>query len=232
MINWLLQTTQAHPDLARGVPPAGLLGAEEAAHFATLTVAKRRRDWLLGRWTAKQLLQQMLWQQWGVQVALDQVQVLNGRTHAPHVQIAAAIPADIRPLLSISHANSHAFCAALLEPHLPIGADMEEIAPRSPQFVQDYFTLAEQALVRRAAPHMVDTLVTAVWSGKEAVLKALQLGLTIDTRAVTCLINPVPMPPQTWTLFAVELDARRIGETRPLLGWWRVQDGFVLTLVA
>lgn len=231
MINWLLQTTQAHPDLARGVPPAGLLGAEEAAHFATLTVPKRRRDWLLGRWTAKQLLRQMLWQQWGVQVALEQVQVLNGRTHAPHVQIDASISEDITPLLSISHANSHAFCAALLETHPPIGADMEEIAPRSTGFVQDYFTPAEQALVRQAAPPMVDTLVTAVWSGKEAVLKALQLGLTVDTRAVTCLIEPPTALPHVWTPFAITLDETRLPDARPLLGWWRVQDGFVLTLV-
>ncbi len=232
MIDWLVQTTTAHPLLARGVPPAGLLGPAEAAHFATLTVAKRRRDWLLGRWTAKHLLQQMARTQWGVELALDAVQVLNGRTHAPQVQLNADIPAGWLPALSISHANSHAFCAALPGPHPPIGADIEEIAPRSARFGQDYFTPAEQALVRQAAPEMGDVLVTAVWSGKEAALKALQLGLTVDTRAVTCLIEPLAALPHAWTPFTIELDGARLPQVRPLQGWWRVQDGFVLTLAA
>ncbi|MCZ7667962.1 MAG: 4'-phosphopantetheinyl transferase superfamily protein [Chloroflexi bacterium] len=66
---------------------------------------------------------------------------------------------------------------------------MERIASRSPEFVTDYFTKEEQVLVDRASADMRDVAVTAVWSAKEAALKALHLGLTVDTRAVTCLLE-------------------------------------------
>ncbi|MCB8986887.1 MAG: 4-phosphopantetheinyl transferase family protein [Ardenticatenaceae bacterium] len=46
----------------------------------------------------------------------------------------------------------------------------------------------------------------AVWSAKEAVLKALHLGLTVDTRCVECLIAPVAERPSTWTPFTIGCD--------------------------
>ncbi|MCA9962504.1 MAG: 4-phosphopantetheinyl transferase family protein [Anaerolineales bacterium] len=231
MINWLVQTAAAFPGLAQGMPPAGLLGAAEAAHFARLRTEKRRRDWLLGRWTAKHLLQQVLRERCGTEVPLAELQVLNGHTHAPVVQCGAVARADL-PSISISHSNSHAFCAALPRRNPPIGADIEQIAPRSPQFVQDYFTAVEQDLVQQAVPEMQATLVTAIWSAKEAALKALQVGLMVDTRCVTCLFAVTAVPPQAWTPFAIELDASRLRVAPPLQGWWRVLNGFVLTLAA
>jgi 4'-phosphopantetheinyl transferase len=51
----LLQSLDAAQGLANGLAPAGLLAPEERERYETFRVPKRRRDWLLGRWTAKQL---------------------------------------------------------------------------------------------------------------------------------------------------------------------------------
>ena len=66
VIQWLIQNTAAHPSLADAEAPPGMLSAEETAIFAGFKVFKRRQDWLLGRWTAKHLLQEMIFQKSGL----------------------------------------------------------------------------------------------------------------------------------------------------------------------
>ncbi|MBE2224326.1 MAG: 4-phosphopantetheinyl transferase family protein, partial [Anaerolineae bacterium] len=74
--------------------------------------------------------------------------------------------------------------------------------------------------------------VTAVWSAKEAVLKALHLGLTVDTRSVACLLDVGEERPLTWTPFPIHCDDTRLPQAAPpLTGWWRTYENFVLTLV-
>lgn len=249
MIHWLTQSAAAHPDLALGLSsPAGLLTPAEEARFEALKTDKRRRDWLLGRWTAKQLLQTVLAAKMGQPPSLQTITIHNQLNGAPVARYHH--PLD-EPLLlpdwftlSISHAGDHAFCALVEQPDWPLGADIEQIMPRAAVFVSDYFTPAEQALLEQSPPEHYPMLVTAIWSAKEAALKALQLGLTVDTRAVACLIAPVAEPPQAWTPFAIELNREmlagklpppsatpRRGELR-LEGWWQTIPGYVLTLAA
>lgn len=226
MIEWLVQTAADLPAAGEG-----LLGPDERRAYAALRTEKRRQEWLLGRWTAKLLLQRLIRARCGETVPLAALQVLNGRTRAPVVRCDGV--AEL-PVLSVSHSNRHAFCAALERPSPPIGADIERIEPRSATFVADYFTAAERALVAQAPPDLQATAVTAIWSAKEAALKALQVGLSIDTRRVTCLVR-VETAVADWTPFAIEVDwddkLRQHGQSE-LRGWWRVQEGFVLTLVA
>jgi phosphopantetheinyl transferase (holo-ACP synthase) len=82
------------------------------------------------------------------------------------------------------------------------------------------------------AGEMRNVAVTAVWSAKEAVLKALHLGLTVDTRSVACMIEPLGERPLTWTPFTIHCDNTKLAQTAPALtGWWRTYENFVLTLV-
>lgn len=189
---------------------------------------KRREDWLLGRWTAKRLLQTVIWEHDGVTLPLDMITIGNDADGVPNCQLPIAnCPLSI----SISHANGRAFAAAIEKPHAPIGADMERIQPRPAGFVEEYFTLAEIALGYGLVGPERAVWETAVWSAKEAVLKALHLGLSVNTRAVSCLIEPVDRPPTWWTPFAIRCDNGRLPQPAPpLTGWWRVEDGFVLTI--
>lgn len=217
---YLIQSRHAHPALAYGIPPAGLLSEAEAMRFAALKTQKRRRDWLLGRWTAKHLIQQLVWQKRSEWLPLAAVSIVNDADGVPLVNGQYA--------LSISHSHGYAFCA-VTEGGV-IGADMERIEPRIKHFAADYFTADELDRLPLTDGRLRDTMITAVWSAKEAVLKALHLGLSVDTRAVHCLMEPAVQPEQ-WRPFAIQVDGQRIGRPAPsLTGWWCTMDSFVLTI--
>jgi 4'-phosphopantetheinyl transferase len=228
-VSTLIQSRQAHPALARGVPPDGLLSRAETEKFNSLKTDKRRRDWLLGRWTAKQLLQQAIYQRTGRKLPLDEIEIGNDADGVPIVNCDLSI-VNYEWALSISHAQGHAFCA-VREGGRAIGVDLERIEPRLAGFAVAYFTDVEQErITHHASRFTYDALVTAVWSAKEAVLKALHLGLSVDTRAVTCLLEVPDAAADGWLPFTVQPDPQRLPPTPALQGWWRVIDGFVLTL--
>ena len=253
MIHWLIQSITAHPDLAHGQAPPGLLSKAETTIFNGFSVRKRRQDWLLGRWTTKLLLQEIIHRQLGRLLPLDSIAVLPGPDGAPRLSFTSA-GSDLSPAFSVSISHSHgfSFCAVVTAPNWPLGADMELIEPRSPSFVADFFTAEEQEQVRESAPAVREALVTAVWSGKEAALKAVRQGLRSDTRSVSChfaggiaaglpgseadsLIraNGGIAGAAPWQSFAIRWQRAAAGAHHPpLKGWWMVRGSHVLTLAA
>lgn len=233
MIHWLMQSAQAHPDLARGVPPAGLLSALERARFEQLVTPKRKRDWLCGRWTAKLLLQKLYREEAGHTIPLDSFSITNNADGVPLVTGHWSLGTNYS--LSLSHSHDHAFCAVIERSYSRIGVDMERIVSRGDGFVEDYFTTTEQALFRAAQNAEFgrrNICINGTWSAKEAVLKALHLGLSVDTRAIQCLLEPFIEPPTRWTSFTIRCDDSRLPRPAPTLaGWWQVQGEFVLTVV-
>lgn len=193
MIRWLVQSVHDHPDLARGEAPPGLLSAAESAHLVSLSVPKRRRDWLLGRWTAKHLLAAYLDEE-GSAPLLAEITIANDPTGAPYACFDLPEPDCRIPIsLTISHSDGISFCALVPQDdaqpgsaRLPfVGADVEQIEPRAASFVRDFFTGQEQATLAAVPPQSHDRMATAIWSAKEAALKALHLGLSVDTRRVS-----------------------------------------------
>lgn len=230
MIHWLVQRLDDYPDLAAEQAPARLLAPAEQARFAAMTNPKRRGDWLLGRWTAKQLLQALARQN-GRTAPLSAITIASDKDGAPYTRFGARSGAGWS--LSLSHSHGVAFCAATAGA-CRLGADIEWIEPRAPGFARDYLTPAELALVVRAGAAR-DCLLTAMWSGKEAALKALRIGLRVDTRSVSCLIAPEREAATGWQPFWLAWDERCFGQEMsplPAAGWWRLWQGFVLTLVA
>ena len=236
MIHWLLESTSTHPGLAQGICPDGLLNDAELRHWHSLRTPKRRREWLLGRWTAKRLLQAVIARQCGLQLPYERLTILNAPSGAPIVSAACLE----RVTLSFSHCGERAFGAAwvqdLMHPDAPcaLGADLERVEPRIATFADDYFSSPERNLVSRSDPAARDLVITALWSAKEAALKAAHLGLTVDARAVTCWIDPVEEPPRAWTPFQVTWDSRRLQRHArvPVQGWWRSDGDCVMTLAA
>ena len=195
MIRWLVQTVRDCPDAARAEAPPGLLSPAEAAHLARLAFPKRRQEWLLGRRTAKRLLAAHLDEQ-DAAPPLAQITVANDPTGAPYALIESGRDAGRIPVsLTISHSRGVAFCALAAQAgaveagtaaRLPrVGGDVELIEPREASFVRDYFAPDEQAAVTAAPAVWRDGLTTVIWSVKEAALKALRLGLSVDPRWVT-----------------------------------------------
>jgi len=213
-----------------GDSDVGPLHSSEREVYASLRAPKRRHDWLLGRRVAKRLIQSALADHTGGVLAPDEIVILNHPDGWPQVSLLG--PGEAAPplTLSISHAGNHAFCAVAFGANVPLGADIEAVEPRSPGFVADYFTATERDLIEAAAEDRRPTLANAVWSGKEAALKAIRRGLAEDTRLVTCLPleNAVD---HGWRRLEYHWEAAgRI--LPPLEGRWRAQDGFVMTLAA
>lgn len=231
MIHWLTQSHEVIPHTAVTGQRTLFLSEKEAARLASLPTEKRRRDWLLGRWTTKRLLQTVIWETKNTTVPLDLITVSNDPDGVPMIE--SQLPMiDGKFSLSISHSHGHALVTAVAKPNWPIGCDLEKIAPRDEMFINDYFTETEVLLVRQAAGKQRDLLVTAVWSAKEAVLKALHLGLSVDTQAVACLLDPGKQPSDSWVPFKIRCDNKRLPKTVPhLSGWWRTMNQFVMTLV-
>ncbi len=223
MIEWLVQTQAAHPALAQGTFPAGMLSPAEQAHYEGLKTEKRRRDWLLGRWTAKQLAAHLLQSEYGHSFPLATIEVENEPGGAPRLRLP--LP-GFSWELSLSHSRGQAVGAVVRRPGIRLGVDMEYVEPRAKHFIKDYFTAGEQAAVCQCATALRDHWVTAIWSAKEATLKATRLGLSVDTRCVECWLQPTGTLSQEWT----PLVALFQGEQR-LNGWWRSAGNFVITMV-
>ena len=238
MIRWTLRAGPAPAGKGGSLP--AWLGPAERAHAARLLVPKRRADFLLGRWAAKELLAGLLAGAEGPAPPLDAYEIVPGPRGAPLVlrPDGGRLPVGV----SVSHSDGTAFCAAWSDPDdaLAAGADLERIEPRSEAFVRDFFTEAETAAWEaRAAGRPRDALATGLWSAKEAVLKALRLGLTVDTRGIDCDLYPAAAPADDslpgpegdgWKRFTTRLAPATAGGDGNLAGFWREKEGFVLTL--
>jgi 4'-phosphopantetheinyl transferase len=228
MIDWLLQTMADLPAL----PAEAWLSLPERERLAALRVEKKRREWLLGRWTAKRLVQAALLREGRGQVELADLSITPAADGAPELQIGrGSVWAGGALTISISHSGGRAFCA--LGPEgAAVGADIETVCPRAPSFAGDFFGAGELALVAGASAARRDRLVTAIWSAKEAALKALRLGLTVDTRLVECLVPDIEAGVAGWAPLTATCHPSLGAPPAGLRCWWRSHEETVLTLAA
>lgn len=227
-LHWLFLSEAAAPSSIGDDRPAWL-SAEEAAVAQALRTEKRRADWLLGRRAAKQLVAELVRTRDAQELPLDQIVILPHADGWPIVTFPrhGNLPAVS---LSISHSHGSAFCAAFEVDRAIPGADIELIEPRSTGFAAEYFTPPEQSLLALAPAQQRVTLTNAIWSGKEAALKAIRRGLAEDTRLVTCLPHPLTAEHQPWLPMPIRW-AEADGQQWPALaGRWRLLDQFVVTL--
>jgi 4'-phosphopantetheinyl transferase len=253
VIDWLTCLADDCPELG-GERPPGFLSASEREVWPGLRFPKRRREWLLGRWTAKCLLQRC--HPAYRSLPLQAITVGNDADGAPYLSVEGEGPLAMS--LSISHRDDRAFCA--LSSTLPpfVGADLERVEPRDPAFAHDFFTHGEDARVWACTPSQRDTLITVVWSAKEAMLKALHHGLRVDTRSVEILHaagleegNVVARPPSgavepdefrskpqlpevTWHELRVQCAPELWPARAPAVvgAWWRPWGTYVLTVAS
>jgi phosphopantetheinyl transferase len=195
------------PELARAAAPPGWLSADEEATLAGLRFPARRRKWLLGRIAAKRAIGELLAAEAPPPAAIEIANLPSGQ---PYARIGGR---RFERSLSLSHRDPLGV-AAVAPPGLAIGVDVEEVTPRDPALVRTFFTAAEAAAVAAAPAAEAARLVALVWSGKEAVLKALGLGLRRDPRTID--IGPARAAgadaPPGWRRLAVALAAAPAGE--------------------
>lgn len=192
------------------------LSDRERAFAASLRVAKRHNDWLLGRWTAKLAVGAYLGE-------ASEVEIHAGADGAPEaVRRGERLPVSI----SLSHSSGACLCV-VAPPAISVGCDIERIETRDENFAADYFTGEEQALLRRAPADDHPLIATLIWSAKESALKVLRQGLRRDTRSVVVDLDPAPAG-RGWDRFSV----RCAESARTLPGWWKRHGEFILAIAA
>ena len=149
------------------------LTSKERAHLDSLHVEKRRNDWRLGRWTAKCAVCR-LHELIGAPCGSLDVEIEVAASGAPSIR-----DSDLQ--ISLSHRSGKGLC--VLSRYRPLGCDLELIEHRSKEFVSDCLNESERSFLGRFQAEQ-STLVALLWSAKESALKALQLGLRVDTRYV------------------------------------------------
>ena len=216
------------------------LSASEILSLGRLRFAKRRNDWQLGRWTAKRALAACL-NLPSDPLALSNIEIRAAASGAPE----ALLFNQIAPVsISLSHRAGIALCVVAL-PGPDIGCDLELVEPRSHSFIADYLTVHEQALVQRTLEEEQSLLVTLLWSAKESALKALHVGLRLDTTCMDVTLDDGSPPPAGQSrqdlplipMAHVDPDGWRplhvcySGE-QVFSGWWRHTDHMVRTVVS
>lgn len=198
----------------------GWLTAGERDTAGSFKIEKRRRDWLLGRYAAKRAL------------ATSDHEFDGGLAHweirADH-DGAPRVWRDGQPAsaeISLSHSGGRAMCV-VAPPDTAPGCDLERIEPRSPPFVDTFFTARECALVAETPVADQPLMVTLIWSAKESALKVLRHGLTKDTRSIE-VETQLGDGMEGWQALLMH----RLDTSERLHGWWRTDAGFVLTVAA
>jgi len=171
---------------------APLLTERERAVLAAFPAEKRRREWLAGTLAAKAAVRERLGP-----IPWLQMEVLNG----PDKDRLVTVPAGLPPVgVTLTHAAGIAVAEAF-DPRVErVGIDVDEVAERAPAFLEEAFTAAERAEIG-ASP----ARATAAWCLKEAVLKALGVGLSVPLHSVQVSLGP---PPQA--TLSGEAEARRL----------------------
>jgi 4'-phosphopantetheinyl transferase len=197
------------------------LSADEIIRLRGMRIPKRRADWLLGRWTAK----------WAVAQVLALASELHWFTQAEIRSAASGAPeffvrnqrADLT--ISLSHRGEFAACS-VARGKIALGCDIELIEPHSEAFLADYFSAEEQHLVRSHGADR-DFLLALLWSAKESALKALETGLRAHTCSVVACPDISSSGRGAWARLLVGHTSGRVFN-----GWWQRSGDLIRTLVA
>jgi 4'-phosphopantetheinyl transferase len=201
------------------------LSATEDERVKTLRFTKRRTEWLVARWTAKNALAAIL----GLPsdrrtlARLEIRSILQGPARgAPEVFLDG-----VRLATSVSLTDRAGWAVCALAESAGIGCDLELVEPRSQGFVRDFFLPGEQRLVSDPPfETSFDLMANLIWSAKESALKVLRTGLRRDTRSVQVVLPP-DASEGGWRALIT-----RAEEGAVFTGWWRQYGTFLLTMVA
>jgi phosphopantetheinyl transferase len=220
-IYWIEQTQADWPE------GDSWLTAPEKLQAESFQVPKPRTEWLLGRWTAKLAIAELLHLDPALET-LALIELQKAPDGAPFVLIMDE-PAPLA--VSISHRAGSALCA-VVSSGAAVGCDLEQIEPHSDAFLSDYFTREEQEFIDGCSAEDRWRATALLWSAKESVLKLLHAGLRLDTKSVSVRLNDSAGDagddaPNRWNAFRAEYVNGSM-----FRGWCRNSSTLVRTLVA
>ena len=147
-----------------------LASVDEVSSFA---VEKRRREHLTGRWLLAQALEQ-----WGIHP--NQVEVQRTEQRAPVLSYLSGLWINTPlPSISIGHSSGWAY-VALIEANWSVGIDAELANRGIAENAFDMMSRGKELTWLQQNPSRAIEL----WTGKESVQKALQLGMHLNPRKI------------------------------------------------
>ena len=161
---------------AQSLLPSGvteILNDPERKQFEKFRSPKRRQEWFAGRLAAKRLVRRKLGGS-GSRISLQDIRILARESGEPCVELPPSFEVQWRYPLSISHSGRYAV-AALAGVGKRVGADVETVAPREKSWLE---LVAHDSEI---FPGLREDAVgqTVLWTLKEAVVKALGVGLSV-----------------------------------------------------
>ncbi len=177
---------------------------------------KRYLESRLSRFTAKAAIARSL-QLVPEPATLRDIVIRNAADGAPEAFYRSA---DIDAVIAMTDRADWAV-TALLRGGGRVGCDLELVEERSPAFIIDYLTQAEQDSVAASADP--DVAVNLIWSAKESALKVMRTGLRRDTREVEVTLHDAS--PAAWQRLTI-----RSREGRVFPGYWARFGDFLLTV--
>lgn len=208
-VGWL---TRSLADVPSG---EAWLGSGERAILARFCFARRRRDWLLGRWTSKLAVAAV------TGAAPERIEILAAPDGAPEPYLDGA-PAPFA--LSLSHRAGRAL-AVVARGTVRVGCDLEFVEPRSGAFLRTWLSPAEQAIVR-ASGECDAQAANLLWTAKEAAAKLRREGLRLDVRDAVAEIGAIAPAAGAWRALRVEWEGGTIA------GWWLAEGDWVMSVAA
>ena len=168
-----------------GVTFDELVDAEERVAYDRLISTRRKGEWLAARVAVKTLVAEFIRDFSGTALSPADVRIRKDERKAPHIEIPGI---DRVPAISISHSGGLSIAALTCSADsTSIGLDLEEIEQRDDSFARNYFSEQELAL---GVIEDRSTLLAVLWTIKEAVSKALGVGLhaRLEEFEVTSLV--------------------------------------------
>lgn len=146
------------------------LSSREKEFFNSFRFAKRKREWLGGRLTAKYATFMLLELAVSMELFAD-VSILPGKNGSP-VFSSSLIPANRLPSLSISHSGN--FAVAIAAASKSCGIDIQQVSDKTRRVADRFCAPHEEAYLKEHLPQLKEAeQLTLLWSAKEAVKKSL-----------------------------------------------------------
>ena len=212
-IFWIIQNLSDVPE------EDSWLSEKERETLSRFHVPKRRNDWRLGRWTAKQAAFGFLRD---ISPSRNEAEIMAAEDGAPQLFLPGGSPAPVS--ISISHSHGRGFCALHPE-RQAVGCDLERIESKQIDFFEDYFTPEEIAFCSRQSERFYPDACYLVWCVKETCLKILREGLRRDTRSVQ-VEAAFPAEAGAWCRWTGHCKIT----SRNFQGWWKRDDRFIYAL--
>lgn len=198
------------------------LHKSEKEVFSGFKFPKKQNDWLLGRWTAKHAVKHFQRKHYP-KLELSDIEIISASDGAPEVYHKGS---PLGVLISLSHRHGMGFCV-ITSTGIQLGCDVEKIENRSALFVKDYFTEKEHAIVLDSLSDDQALCTNLIWSAKESTLKAIRIGLRMDTRALEVDFS-TSLPLEQWNALNVTIPEKDL----KFQGFWKRNSDFIMTIVA